>query len=88
MTPDVVNGGELSTSNAAAIWQLLRTGHQHFYTTIHAESAEEAYKRFASLILEIQPAYKSDDLIAEMKSKIHVVQLSRDGSLRAVTEVV
>ena len=88
MTPDVIIGGELSTSNAAAIWQLLRTGHKHFYTTIHAESAEEAYKRFASLILELQPAYNSEELINEMRSKIHVVQLSRDGSLRAVTEVV
>lgn len=88
MTPDVVIGGELSTSNAAAIWQLLRTGHQHFYTTIHAESAEEAYKRFAGLILDIQPAYNATDLITEMKSKIRVVQLARDGSLRAVTEVV
>jgi len=88
MTPDVIIGGEVSTTNASALWELLGSGHDHFYTTIHAESAEAAYAAFADRILHTQPAYKRDELIAEMKKKIHVVQLSRDGSLRAVTEVV
>lgn len=88
MTPDVIIGGEISTDNAAVLWEMLGTGHEHFYTTIHAESAEAAYATFADRILHTQPAYNRSELIAEMKKKIHVVQLSRDGGLRAVTEVV
>ncbi len=88
MTPDVIIGGEISTDNAAILWEMLGTGHDHFYTTIHAESAEAAYAAFADRILHTQPAYNRTDLINEMKKKIRVVQLSRDGALRAVTEVV
>lgn len=88
MTPDVIIGGEISTDNAAVLWEMLGTGHDHFYTTIHAESADAAYAAFADRILHTQPAYNRTDLIAEMKKKIRVVQLSRDGALRAVTQVV
>ena len=88
MTPDVIIGGEISTDNASVLWEMLGTGHDHFYTTIHAESAEAAYAAFADRILHTQPAYDRTDLIAEMKKKIRVVQLSRDGGLRAVTEIV
>lgn len=88
MTPDVIIGGEISTDNASVLWEMLGTGHDHFYTTIHAESAEAAYAAFADRILHTQPAYNRAELIAEMKKKIRVVQLSRDGALRAVTEVV
>mgnify|MGYP003292373114 FL=1 len=88
MTPDVIIGGEISTDNAAVLWEMLGTGHDHFYTTIHAESAEAAYAAFADRILHTQPAYDRTDLMAEMRKKIRVVQLSRDGALRAVTEVV
>ncbi|MDR0448885.1 MAG: Flp pilus assembly complex ATPase component TadA [Rickettsiales bacterium] len=88
MTPDVVIGGEISTSNASALWEILGTGHSHFYTTIHAESSDAAYEAFADRILHTQPAYNRTELIKEMKKKIHVVQVARDGSLRAITEVV
>lgn len=88
MTPDVIIGGEISTDNAAVLWEMLGTGHEHFYTTIHAESAESAYAAFADRILHTQPAYNRTELIAEMKKKVHVVQISREGSVRAVTEVV
>ena len=88
MTPDVIIGGEISTDNASVLWEMLGTGHDHFYTTIHAESAEAAYTAFADRILHTQPAYDRTDLNNEMKKKIRVVQLSRDGALRAVTEVV
>lgn len=88
MTPDVIIGGEISTDNASVLWEMLGTGHDHFYTTIHAESPDAAYAAFADRILHTQPAYNRAELIAEMKQKIRVVQLSRDGALRAVTAVV
>lgn len=89
MTPDVLIGGEISTGNAGVLWEIMRTGHDHFYTTIHANSAAEAYDRFAGLILETKNSgYDVEVLLREMREKLHVVQLSRDGALRAVTEVV
>ncbi|MCL2369257.1 MAG: CpaF/VirB11 family protein, partial [Alphaproteobacteria bacterium] len=88
MTPDVIIGGEISTDNASTMWEMMGTGHDHFYTTIHAESAEAAYAAFADRILHTQPAHSRSELIAEMHKKLHVVQLSRDGALRAVTEVL
>ena len=88
MTPDVIIGGEVSTDNASILWQMMGTGHDHFYTTIHAESAEAAFGAFADRILHTQPAYGREELITAMRKKMHVVQLSRDGALRAVTEVV
>ena len=88
MTPDVIIGGEISTDNAGVLWEMLGTGHDHFYTTIHAENAEAAYAAFADRILHTQPAYDRSELMAEMKKKIRVVQLSREGTSRAVTEVV
>ncbi len=88
MTPDVIIGGEISTDNAAVMWEMLGTGHDHFYTTIHAESPDAAYAAFADRILHTQPAYNRTELISEMKNKLRVVQLSRDGALRAVTAVV
>lgn len=88
MTPDVIIGGEISTDNASVLWEMMGTGHDHFYTTIHAESAEAAYEAFADRILHTQPAYTRSELITAMQKKLHVVQLSREGSLRAVTEVV
>ena len=88
MTPDVILGGEISTDNASALWEMMGTGHNHFYTTIHAESAAAAYGAFADRILHTQPAYNRTDLIKEMKGKVHVVQLAREGSDRAVVDVV
>lgn len=88
MTPDVIIGGEVSTDNASVLWEMMGTGHDHFYTTIHAESAEAAFAAFADRILHTQPAYNREELITEMKQKMHVVQLSREGGLRAVTQVV
>ena len=88
MTPDVIIGGEISTDNASTMWEMMGTGHDHFYTTIHAESADAAYAAFADRILHTQPAHSRAELITEMQKKLHVVQLSRDGALRAVTEVI
>jgi len=88
ITPDVIIGGEISTDNAGVLWEMMGTGHDHFYTTIHSDSADDAFGAFADRILHTQPAYNREDLITEMRKKLHVVQLSRDGALRAVTEVV
>lgn len=88
MTPDVIIGGEISTQNAAAIWDLMRSGHDHFYASIHAESPDSAYARFSGLIVDAGSKVNPDKLVKEMEKKLHVIQISKDGGLRAVTAIV
>lgn len=88
MTPDAIMGGEISTSNAGALWELMGSGHDNCYATIHAESAEAAYKAFVDRILHAYPTIDRDKTLEEMHEKLRVVQINRDGNLRAVTEIV
>lgn len=88
MTPDVIIGGEISTENAGAIWELMGTGHDNCLASIHAESPEAAYKGFIDRITHTYPNIDREKLIKDMKEKLHVVQISREGNLRAVTEIV
>lgn len=86
-TPDAIIGGEISTGNAGAIWELMGSGHDNCLATIHAESSEAAYEAFADRILHSYPTMNRQKTIEEMKKKLRVVQINRDGNLRAVTEV-
>jgi len=88
MTPDIIIGGEISTSNARTVWDLMRTGHNHFYASIHAENPDEAFSVFAGHIARSSTNEISEEkVINEMKKKLHVVQLNKEGGLRAVTAV-
>ncbi|MBP3346110.1 MAG: Flp pilus assembly complex ATPase component TadA [Alphaproteobacteria bacterium] len=86
-TPDAIIGGEISTGNAGAIWELMGSGHDNCLATIHAESSEAAYAAFADRILHSYPTMDRKKIIEEMRQKLRVVQINRDGNLRAVTEV-
>lgn len=86
-TPDAIIGGEISTSNAGALWELMGSGHDNCLATIHAESSEAAYQAFTDRILHTYPAIDRMKTIEEMRHKLRVVQINRDGNLRAITEV-
>lgn len=86
-TPDAIIGGEISTGNAGAIWELMGSGHDNCLATIHAENSEAAYAAFADRILHSYPTMDRKKTIEEMHQKLRVVQINRDGNLRAVTEV-
>ncbi len=86
-TPDAIIGGEISTSNAGALWELMGSGHDNCFATIHAESPEAAYKAFIGRILHSYPTTDREKTLREMKEKLRVVQINRDGNIRAVTEV-
>ena len=86
-TPDAIIGGEISTSNAGAIWELMGSGHDNCLATIHAESSEAAYEAFTDRILHTYPTIDRKKTIEEMRKKLRVVQINRDGNLRAVTEI-
>ena len=85
-TPDAIIGGEISTKNAAAIWELMGSGHDNCLATIHAENSEAAYNAFVDRIMHASPTIDRGKTIEEMKKKLRVVQTNRDGNLRAVTE--
>jgi type IV secretion system protein VirB11 len=87
MTPDAIMGGEISTENAGAIWELMATGHKHFYSTIHAESADGAYRSFIDRILHTFPELDQTKTLNEMRRKLKVVQIGREGNIRAITEI-
>ena len=87
MTPDAVMGGEISTENAGAIWELMGTGHKHFYSTIHAESVDGAYKAFVDRILHTFPELDQSGTMDAMRKKLRVVQISREGNIRTITDI-
>lgn len=86
-TPDAIIGGEISTGNAGAIWELMGSGHDNCLATIHAESSDAAYQAFTDRILHTYPTIDRKKTIEEMRQKLRVVQINRDGNLRAVTEI-
>lgn len=86
-TPDAIIGGEISTTNAGALWELMGSGHDNCLATIHAESSEAAYQAFTDRILHTYPAIDRAKTIEEMRHKLRVVQINRDGNLRAITEI-
>jgi type IV secretion system protein VirB11 len=86
-TPDAIIGGEISTANAGALWELMGSGHDNCFATIHAENSEAAYKAFVDRILHAYPTIDRAKTIAEMREKLRVVQINREGNLRAVTEI-
>ena len=86
-TPDAIIGGEISTSNAAAIWELMGSGHDNCLATIHAESSTAAYEAFVKRIMRTQPHIDVEKTIEEMRRKLHVVQIVRDGNIRGITEI-
>ncbi len=86
-TPDAIIGGEISTNNAGALWELMGSGHDNCLATIHAESSEAAYQAFTDRIMHSYPQTDRNKTIEEMRKKLRVVQINRDGNLRAVTEI-
>jgi len=94
MTPDVVLAGELSTQNAAIVWDLMNSGHGSFMTTVHAESGDEAIGTFIRLI-EMANAHAGinshvdfEALRAQMLAKLRVIQVKRDDRGRYISEIL
>ena len=90
-TPDAILGGEISTTNANAIWKLMNSGHENCFATIHAADPDEAYRAFIGRIAESNhqsfSGSEEEKLFKEMKDKLRVVQINRNGNIRAITEI-
>ena len=86
-TPDAIICGEISTSNASAVWELMGSGHDNCFATIHAENPEEAYRAFVARIMRTTPTIDREKTLKEMHEKLRVVQINRNGNIRAVTSI-
>ncbi len=88
MTPDVILGGEVSSSNASALNTFVDTGHKHFFTTIHADSPQNAFEIFAKRIKLSGDTTDIKDIISDLEKKFHVVQIGREANLRSITDII
>ena len=86
-TPDVIIGGEVSKYNAAAFAELANTGHKNFFATIHAGNTEEALRAFAQRIVDSAPKLDYEQTLNSLRKKFRVVQINRNGNIRAVTSI-
>ena len=79
-TPDVVVAGEISTTNAATIWELMRGGHGSFMTTIHAENVAGAISTFMTRISHTAEGEVRDRerVAMDMRDMLRVVQIVKD----------
>ena len=89
-TPDVVLAGEISTSNAATVWELMKSGHGSFMTTIHAESVSLALSTFMTRIAHSNKEEVADreKVEAEMRRMLRIIQvIRRDDGSRKIVEI-
>lgn len=90
MRPDRVMLGELRGEEAFSFLQAINTGHPGSLTTVHANSARDAYDRLALMVLQSGITLRKQEIIDYLKEVIPVVvQLERlpDGR-RVVAEIV
>ncbi|MBN9136915.1 MAG: P-type DNA transfer ATPase VirB11, partial [Phyllobacterium sp.] len=90
MRPDRVMLGELRGEEAFSFLQAINTGHPGSLTTVHANSARDAYDRLALMVMQSGVRLQKHEIIDYLKEVIPVVvQLHRfpDGR-RVVSEIV
>ena len=88
-TPDAVLVGEISTTNAAALWNLSGIGHGSMMCTIHASNADEAYAKLVDRVAQ-SSGHDIDraKMLADAQEKFCVVQLEREiDGRRIMTDV-
>lgn len=87
--PDRIILGEVRGNEARTLLDALNTGHAGSLTTIHANSAPRALRRFANLVLRSHAQIALEDIEAEIAEGVdYVVHLEREPGRRTVREVV
>src|SRR5690606_38462190 len=77
-TPDIVLVGEISTSNAGALWKLTGTGHGAMMTTIHASTVEHCYDVLFERISANIPNLDREKTIQKIRENFVIIQMGRD----------
>ena len=87
--PDRILVGEVRGAEAFDLLQALNTGHLGSLSTIHANSAEQAFTRLAHCVLTANVGLPHRSTREAIALAIHlVVHIARVGSHRRVTELV
>lgn len=87
--PDRIIVGEVRGAEARTLLDALNTGHRGMLATIHANSANGALRRLASLALRGLPGQQQKPVEGEIRAGIDtVVHLARQQSRRCVSEVL
>jgi pilus assembly protein CpaF len=89
MRPDRVIVGESRGPEAFDLLQAMNTGHDGAFSTLHANSAADALRRFETMVLMADVGLPLDAVRAQVSSALDlVVQVARrSGGRRAVVEV-
>src|SRR3546814_8514423 len=77
-TPDIVLVGEISTSNAGALWRLTGTGHGAMMTTIHASSVDQCYDVLYERISGCIPNLAREKTVEKIRENFCIIQMNRD----------
>ena len=87
--PDRIILGEVRGIEARTLLDSLNTGHAGSLATIHANSAEKALHRFASLVMRNHAQTTFSDTEAEIAEAVHfVVHVDRQPGRRVIREVL
>ncbi len=88
-TPDIVLVGEISTSNAGALWKLTGTGHGAMLTTIHAGTVEHCYDVLFERISANIPNLDRMMMVQKIRENFCVIQMGRDlNNNRVITDIM
>lgn len=87
-TPDIVLVGEISTTNAGALWNLTGTGHGAMMTTIHASTVDDCYDVLFERISGCIQNLEREKTIQKIRENFCIIQMSKslDGR-RVITDI-
>jgi pilus assembly protein CpaF len=87
--PDRIVVGEIRDGAAYDLLQALNTGHSGSMSTVHADSAEGALARFASLVLESGVQMPFPAIKANISTALHfLVHIERRGGHRYLAQIL
>ena len=87
--PDRIILGEVRGAEARTLLDSFNTGHSGSLATIHANSATQALRRFANLVMRSHQQARMDEIEAEISEAVDfVIHVERQPGRRAVREVV
>src|SRR3546814_3467167 len=86
-TPDIVLVGELSTSNAGALWRLTGTGHGAMMTTIHASSVDQCYDVHYERISGCIPNLDREKTVEKIRENFCIIQMNRDRKSKSMKSI-
>jgi type IV secretory pathway ATPase VirB11/archaellum biosynthesis ATPase len=87
-TPDIVLVGEISTSNAGALWKLTGTGHGAMMSTLHASTVDHCYDVLFERISANIPGLNREKTVQKIRENFCIIQMSRDiNGARVITDI-